>query len=205
MARRLPESGQRLAEIQEVSMPPDPPAPAHRHPPREFVRQERAAELELMTPFEVDAEAWRLSVIGWSPWRINAALGFDDYGMYRAALNRYMDSEALEQDQKVGIMVGQLDAAIEQVIGVSRRDHFRFTAKGEMIMMRSDLDNPSSELVPVVDDKPILDAARVLAVLLERKAKLLGLDQPSKHEHTLTPLPPVAARWVESKRLELGE
>lgn len=167
-----------------------------------LVRQPQTVGLDQLTPFEIDAEAWRLSVLGWSPWRISKALGFTRPGTLRLALDRYMNTEALSERQKIGIMVGQLDQAIEQVIGVSYRDHYRFTAKGQMIMMLSDPSDPRSELVPVVDDKPILDAARVLSPLLERKAKLLGLDAPERHEHTVTPLPPVAARWVESKRLE---
>lgn len=167
-----------------------------------LVRQPQTVGLDQLTPFEIDAEAWRLSVLGWSPWRIHQALGFTEPSQVRESLDRYMDTEALSERQKIGIMVGQLDQAIEQVIGVSLRDHYRFTAKGDMIMMLSNPHDPKSTLVPVVDDKPILDAARVLSPLLERKAKLLGLDAPERHEHTITPLPPVAARWVESKRLE---
>lgn len=169
-----------------------------------LVRQPQTVGLDQLTPFEIDAEAWRLSVLGWSPWRIRAALGFTEPSQVREALDRYMDTEELTERQKIGIMVGQLDQAIEQVIGVSYRDHFKFTAKGDMVMMLSDPRNPKSDLVPVVDDKPVLDAARVIAPLLERKAKLLGLDAPERHEHTVIPLPPVAARWVESKRLDQG-
>lgn len=192
MARRVPKFG----EIVDAPRS-DIPAAADI-----LVRQPQSVGLDQLTPFEIDAEAWRLSVLGWSTWRIHRALGFTEPSQVREALDRYMFSEALSERQKIGIMVGQLDQAIEQVIGVSYRDHYRFTAKGQMIMMPSDPSDPRSELVPVVDDKPILDAARVLSPLLERKAKLLGLDAPERHEHTMTPLPPVAARWVESKRLE---
>lgn len=205
MARELPLAAQRLADANAVPLPIGPRPPEPQFDRRDvLVRQTAVDGLENLTPFEIDAEAWRLSTLGWSPWRITAALGLTEPGALREALDRYMDSEALTERQKIGVMVGQLDQAIEQVIGVSFRTHYRFTGKGEMITMLSDPSNPDSDRVPVVDDKPILDAARVLTPLLERKAALLGLDKPTKHEHKMIPLPAPAARWIESKRLDQG-
>jgi hypothetical protein len=42
-------------------------------------------------------------------------------------------------------------------------------------------------------------------MLLDRKAKLLGLDAPEKHEHHLVPLPSVATDWVAQRRAQVIE
>jgi hypothetical protein len=168
-----------------------------------LVRQPRAQGLEFLTPFEVDTEAWRLGVLGWSMWRIQAAMGFDSLEATIDALERYRASNVLTDDMKTAIMVGQLDDAIHDVIAVRNATHYKFH-KGDLIMMAPDPAQPR-ELVPVVDTGPTLDAAKTLAMLLDRKAKLLGLDAPEKHEHRLIPLPTVATDWVAQRRAQVIE
>lgn len=164
-----------------------------------LVRQPRAQGLEYLTPFEVDTEAWRLGVLGWSVWRIQAALGLETVEQVTDCLTRYRESTTLPDEIKRALMVGQLDQVIAQVIEVGMTPHYKFH-KGELIRMT---DEDTGELEPVIDDGPVLDAAKTLAVLLDRKAKLEGLDAPEKHEHTVTPLPPVAAAWVAERRAAL--
>lgn len=169
-----------------------------------LVRQARITGLDYLTPFEKDTEAWRLSVLGWSVWRVQAALGLPDLDAVTQCLTRYRESTTLTDSTKVAIMVGQLDEAILQVTAVMHSTHYKFH-KGSLITMPSDPSDPDSEHVPVIDTGPTLDAAKTLAMLLERKAKLGGWDAPERHEHTITPLPPAAATWVESKRLQAIE
>lgn len=166
-----------------------------------LVRQPRDAGVEYFTPMEVDTAAWRYAVLGWSVWRIRAALGLETLDDVTQCLTRYQEANTLTESLKRAVMVGQLDDAIQAVIDVSKRDHYKFH-KGMMIMMPVDPSNPKSELVPVVDDGAVLDAAKTLAVLLDRKARLEGLDAPEKHEHqhTLVPLPAPAQQWLDDRR-----
>jgi hypothetical protein len=169
-----------------------------------LVRQARIQGLEYLTPFEVDTEAWRLSVLGFSVWRVKAALGLPDLDAVTQCLTRYRESDTLPDDLKRALMIGQLDDAISAVIGVRNTPHYKFH-KGSLMTMPEDPSDPDSGHVPVVDTGPTLDAAKTLAMLLERKAKLGGWDAPERHEHTITPLPAAAATWVESKRLQAIE
>jgi hypothetical protein len=163
-----------------------------------LVQQPRAKGLEYLTPYEVDTEAWRLSVLGWSSWRIKAALGLADLTAVSECLTRYRESDILTDDLKVGIMVAQLDDAIERVIMVLHAEHFKFH-KGDVIRMEPE---GGGEPVPVIDDGPVLDASKTLTVLLDRKIRLLGLDAPEKHEHnhTVVPLPQPAQAWLDERR-----
>jgi len=168
-----------------------------------LVRQPRAQGLEYLTPYEIDTEAWRLSVLGWSSWRIKAALGLSDIDAVADCLTRYRESDVLSDALKRAIMVAQLDDAIERVIMVMHTDHYKFH-KGDVIMMAPDPSKPR-ELEPVIDDGPVLDASKTLALLLDRKAKLEGLDAPEQHVHTMVPLPPVATDWVARRRAQIVE
>lgn len=169
-----------------------------------LIRQPAVMGLEYLTPFEVDTEAWRLAVTGWSPWRIMAALSLPDLESVTSALERHHDSTVYPDTLKISIMVGQLDEAIARVMTVLDATHYKFH-KGSLILMNSNPADPKSDLVPVVDDGPTLDASKTVAVLLDRKAKLLGLDAPERHqhEHTLIPLPAPAQAWVAEKRAAL--
>jgi hypothetical protein len=174
-----------------------------------IARLTRDAELSTMTPFEFDAEVWRLTTLGWASWRVCAELRIQHPREVSEAIDRYLKNNELTDTQKRQIMVGQLDEAIERTMEVLGHTHFK-VYKGTLIMVPSDPCNPDTfaddtTYVPLVDDGPTLDAAKTLAVLLDRKAKLLGLDAPERHEHTILPLPPAAQNWVASKRVQIIE
>lgn len=163
---------------------------------------------ELVTT-ERDAEIWRLTTLGWAGWRIVRAMGLADIKDVSAALTRYLESSELDDEQKRAVMVGQLDEAIRRTMEILGHVHYK-VYKGSLIMVPEDPMDPRSiadikAYVPLIDDGPRLDAAKTLAVLLDRKAKLLGLDAPEKHEHTLIPLPVVAQDWVAAKRAQVIE
>ena len=75
--------------------------------------------------------------------------------------------EALRADH-----LTELAEARAAVLGVMRRRHLAHS-NGKVV-----LDPDSSE--PLVDDGPVLDAARTLAVLLAREARLTGADSAVK-------------------------
>lgn len=166
----------------------------------------RPSELELagvaeLEPDELDAEVMRLSVAGWSPWRIRCALGLERTELVGEAITRHTEGQHLTDHQLTQVVLQQLDRAIERTMEVLEATHYRFH-KGELITMALDPDNPD-ERTPVVDDGPTLDAAKTVAVLLDRKAKLRGLDAPERHEHTLIPLPAPAQQWIAERRAAL--
>lgn len=161
-------------------------------------------DLDTWTPSERDNEVWRLTTLGWAAWRVCAELQLGHVREVGAALERYRESSELTDEQKRMVMVGQLDEAIARTMEILGHTHFK-VHKGSLIMVPADPHDPVSfedtdNYVPLVDDGPKLDAAKTLAVLLDRKAKLLGLDAPERHEHTILPLPPVAQAWVAQRR-----
>jgi hypothetical protein len=172
-----------------------------------IARITRDAELSTMTQFEFDAEVWRLTTLGWASWRVCAELRIQHPREVSESIERYLKNNELTDIQKRQIMVGQLDEAIERTMGVLGHTHFK-VYKGTLIMVPADPCDPESvkdaaSHVPLIDDRPTLDAAKTLAVLLDRKARLLGLDAPERHEHTIVPLPPVAQTWVAQRRAQM--
>lgn len=169
----------------------------------------RLPHVEDLTQFEIDAEVWRLTTLGWATWRVRLALGLEHISDVVDALERFREHSELTDTQKRYVMVGQLDEAIHRTMAILGHTHYK-VYKGSLIMVPKDPHNPASltdtkTYVPLVDDGPKLDAAKTLAVLLDRKAKLLGLDAPERHEHTVIPLPGVAQDWVAAKRAQVIE
>lgn len=192
------------------------PGPLARTPPSLSAREQALIERQTVLPdiaelveFERDAQAWRLTVLGWSGWRIRAALNLPSIEEVAASIARYLLSDTFTDAQKRSIMVGQLDEAIERVMEILGHTHFK-VHKGSLVMVPADPHDPASvadfkSYVPLIDDGPKLDTAKTLAVLLDRKAKLLGLDAPERHEHTILPLPQAAQSWVAQKRAQVVE
>lgn len=204
MARKLGDHSPRISLIEE----PQPP-PRTVKERTSIAQMTRETDLTAMTQFEFDAEVWRLMTLGWAGWRIRAELGLGQDSDLIESVDRYQKSNELTDTQKRQLMVGQLDEAIARTMEVLGHTHFK-VYKGTLIMVPSDPCNPDTfaddtTYVPLVDDGPTLDAAKTLAVLLDRKAKLLGLDAPERHEHTILPLPPAAQNWVASKRVQIIE
>lgn len=198
-----------------ITVIPDPPD-VPRFPPVASVRQQvlvaqvtQETDLSAMTRFEMDAQIWKLTTLGWAGWRIQAALHLEHPREVTEGIERYLKSDTLTDAQKRSVMVGQLDEAIERVMEILGHTHYR-VHKGSLVMVPADLHDPESvadskSYVPLIDDGPKLDTAKTLAVLLDRKAKLLGLDAPERHEHTILPLPGVAQDWVAQKRAQVIE
>lgn len=193
---------------------PGPQAPVvaprlSKHEQTLMERQTTLPHIAELTTFELDAEVWRLTVLGWATWRVRVALGLEQIKDVVDALERYRVCSELTDAQKRMIMVGQLDQAIARTMETLGHTHYK-VHKGSLVMVPKDPYDQASvadfkSYVPLVDDGPKLDAAKTLAVLLDRKARLLGLDAPEKHEHTLIPLPGVAQDWVAQKRARVIE
>jgi hypothetical protein len=122
---------------------------------------------------EKDAEAARLRARGQSYREIAAALGYqDDSGSYRAVQRALVATVAEPADELRALQVAQLDMLAQQALGVLEREHISIS-QGRVMCIDD---------VPVPDDGPVLAAIDRLLKIQERRAKLLGLDAPSRHE-----------------------
>lgn len=139
------------------------------------------------------AEAARLRSRGYTYQRIADELDYADPTGARRAVERALAAVVTESaDELRALQLAQLDDLTLQALGVLERQHIT-VSHGRII--RGDNDEP------IEDDGPVLQAIDRLLRIQERRAKLLGLDAPSKVE-----VYPLDAIDAEIRRLsaELG-
>lgn len=157
-----------------------------------------------MSPEQLAAEAYRLHcrAVDWNTIAVEL-----DYptvaAAQRAAADHVGTMGTPDRVTTTAAMLDQLDRALYRSLEVLDATHVKLY-KGRVVMDAPDPDDPD-RLVPLVDSGPTLAAASTIKGLLTTKAELLGLNAPTQHEHTLVPLPPTVATWVESKRLDRPE
>ncbi|HYS41928.1 MAG TPA: hypothetical protein VEO01_40440 [Pseudonocardiaceae bacterium] len=137
-----------------------------RGPKGRFVRTADTAER--------DAEAARLRARGQSYRAIAAELGYVDHAGARKAVQRALVAIVAEPAEEVrALQLEQLDRLALAALGVLERNHVT-VSHGRII--RDDNEQP------ILDDGPVLTAIDRLLKIQERRAKLLGLDAPARHE-----------------------
>jgi hypothetical protein len=157
----------------------------------------------LRTEHQRAAEAYRLSARSLDWVTIAAELGYlTAADAQRAALEFSTSVPTPERTLSSATMLDQIDRAIFRVLEVLDGFHVMLH-KGQVVCVPKDPNIKDGEVVVLEDTGPTLAAAGRLNQLLTTKATLLGLNAPTKHEHSLVPLPPQAATWIESKRLEI--
>lgn len=85
------------------------------------------------------------------------------------------------------LMMAQLRAAIEPVMGIVLGHHVMVATNGTIVCPR--WKDPDGEWVygdPLDDPKPVLDAARTLVMLQDRWSKLVGADAPTRTQAEVT-------------------
>lgn len=103
----------------------------------------------------------------------SAATAFNDVKRARDA-NRNSLKETVEDERATDL--GRLDAMLATAWKVMENDHLALSG-GNVVMV-----GPEGEERPLHDDGPKLDAIRTLLRVLERRAKLLGSDAPTRIE-----------------------
>lgn len=137
-----------------------------RGPKGQFVRTADTAER--------DAEAARLRARGRSYLAIATELGYVDHAGARKAVQRALVAIVAEPAEEVrALQLEQLDRLTAAALAVLERNHVT-VSHGRII--RDDEDKP------LLDDGPVLTAIDRLLKIQERRAKLLGLDAPARHE-----------------------
>ncbi|MFJ6143108.1 hypothetical protein ACIQH7_05885 [Streptomyces anulatus] len=160
-----------------------------------------------LTTAERDAEAARLRSLGWTYPRIAAELDFKHRADAHNAVKRVLKETVREAGDDVrALELERLDAELSRLADVERevwtvlkRKHVT-VSNGQVIRIDGE---------PLLDDAPVLQAADRLVKIEdarrkngERRAKLLGLDAPTKQAITITP---ERAAALEQLVEELGE
>lgn len=141
-----------------------------------------------------DAEAARLRGRGWSYQRIANELGVSKgtaYEAVRRALNDTLTEPAAEART---LELERLDEMHAAVLAVLEREHVT-VSQGKVVRRRVgvETDDNGAEVLDgegkpipvyedVLDDAPVLQAVDRLLRIAERRAKLLGLDAPTRAE-----------------------
>jgi hypothetical protein len=121
-----------------------------------------------------DAEAAQLRACGASYQHIADQLNFANRSAARKAVQRALADTVREPAEEVRqIQLAQLDRLTREALKVLERTHIH-VSQGRVVK--------SDDGVPLEDDAPVLNAIDRLLKIQERRAKLLGLDAPSKVE-----------------------
>lgn len=118
-----------------------------------------------------DASAARYRAEGWTYNRIANELGFANPGGAHKAVQRALKASVRDaNDTAVHLELNALDEMAREVWAVLQRNHV-VVSQGRVV----ELDG-----VPIPDDAPVLAATDRLLKIQERRAKLLGLDMPTR-------------------------
>lgn len=123
------------------------------------------------------AEAVRLRSEGHSYEQIAQQLGYRDRASAYNAVQRTLVGTVREPADELRQMeLIRLDALWMQAMQVLQAEHVT-VSNGRVIVIEKD-----GKEVPLADDAPVLQAIDRLLKIMERRAKLLGLDAPTKVE-----------------------
>ncbi|MFD8667068.1 hypothetical protein ACFV1U_16945 [Streptomyces microflavus] len=146
-----------------------------------------------LTTAQRDAEAARLRTQGWTYQRIADHLGFKQRADAYNAVKRVLDATVREAGEDIRALelerLDRLEAAANEVL---EREHVT-VSNGRVVALDG---------APLPDDGPVLAAIDRLLKIQERRAKLLGLDAPTKQAITISP---ERATALEQLVEELGE
>jgi hypothetical protein len=145
-----------------------------------------------------DAEAARLRSDGLSYQQIADKLGYSHRENARRAVSRALLAIVAEPAEDLrALELARLDQMWIDVLEVLRREHVT-VSHGRVIY--------SEETgQPIIDDGPVLSAIDRLLRIQDRRAKLLGLDAPSKHEVVTIDAIDAEIAKLEAEQAALGE
>lgn len=146
-----------------------------------------------LTTAQRDAEAARLRTQGWTYQRIADHLGLKQRADAYNAVKRVLDATVREAGEDIRALelerLDRLEAAANEVL---EREHVT-VSNGRVVVLHE---------APLPDDGPVLAAIDRLLKIQERRARLLGLDAPTKQNITISP---ERAAALEQLVEELGE
>jgi len=77
--------------------------------------------------------------------------------------------------------LSQLEGLEQVAFGILEKHHYKISPTGKLVKLPSELGEDYAE-----DPVPVLQAIQTIRGLMERKAKMLGLDAPAKVEASIT-------------------
>lgn len=183
-------------------IPPARTGPVSRAKPRGKSASKSMITTQSDEGLQRDAECMRLRTLGWTREQIAGHLHISTGGVTEAIsrhVGRVLDEPARDIREQ---MLARLDAAVNAAMVVLTSVHYVFHQGDQLTMVDPETKAP----LPVKDHGPILAAAKVVADLDARRAKLLGIDAPERQEVSITQLPTFVEELVKRKRAEaLGE
>ncbi len=137
---------------------------------------------------ERDASAARLRAEGKTYERVASELGYADKSHARQAVQRALVATVQEAgDELRALEVERLNALLDRAWQVMDRLHYAHS-QGHVVKLDG---------VPLVDDGPTLMAMDRILKVMERRAKLLGLDAPT----SIRVMPSISDLDAEIERL----
>lgn len=142
-----------------------------------------------------DAEAAALRAKGRTFDQIATEMKFSSRAKaYEAVMRAYADIPYEQVEEARRLDLERIDRLIEQAWAVMEREHLTVSqgrVVGKQIGWQRDDDGsilrdaegaPIPEYQDILDDGPLLAAIREIRGLLERRAKIIGYEAPTKHE-----------------------
>lgn len=140
--------------------------------------------------------AVELRASGWSYDRIAEELNISHGQAWHDVEQAYVDSIREPTEIVRSQELHRLDIMLEKALKIMNTDHFA-VANGRIVTRRisdpdtglwiilsyTDEDAPIYATEDVLDDGPALQAIQTLIKIMDRRAKLLGLDAPKRVEH----------------------
>ncbi|WP_327333709.1 hypothetical protein [Streptomyces anulatus] len=146
-----------------------------------------------LTTAEREAEAARLRSLGWTYQRIADHLGWANKGDAHHAVSKVLRDTVQEAgDELRALELTRLDRLEIAANEVLEREHVT-VSNGRIVVLGES---------PLPDDAPVLAAIDRLLKIQERRARLLGLDAPTKQNISISP---ERAAALEQLVEELGE
>lgn len=146
-----------------------------------------------LTTAQRAAQAAELRSKGWTYSRIAAEVGYTHRADAYNAVKKVLEETVREAGENVRALelerLDRLEAAANEVL---EREHVT-VSNGRVVVLNE---------TPLPDDGPVLAAIDRLLKIQERRAKLLGLDAPTKQAITISP---ERAAALEQLVEELGE
>lgn len=140
---------------------------------------------------ERDAQALQLRAAAWTYQAISDHLQYGSASNAHKAVERAVRLKQGESAEVVRTRIREtIDVMIGKALQVLHSPHLVYQG-GEVLR--------DEHGQPVIDPRPTLDAVRTLAPVLERYAKLEGVDAPERSEIEITSLPPEIAAWIAEK------
>ncbi|MGX1483423.1 hypothetical protein RKD45_002499 [Streptomyces griseus] len=160
---------------------------------KDKARGGNGAYIRTIDDAERDAAAARLRARGHTYQQIADELGWTSRGDAHHAVQRALEATVKEAAAEVrAIELDRLDTLYRAALAVLERQHVT-VSNGRVVSLNEE---------PILDDGPVLAAIDRLLKIQERRARLLGLDAPTKAAISITP-DRLAA--IEAMAEELGE